>query len=50
VHPIENTVNIANAKRILITLFITLHLLSSSNPTLLFAIKEIPKELYNPKR
>jgi len=50
VHPREKTVNIANAKKILIALFITLHLLSSSNPTLLFVIKDIPKELYNEDR
>jgi len=32
-HPSENTVKIANAKKILSPLFITLHLLSSSNPS-----------------
>jgi len=31
-HPREKTVNIANAKKTLINLFITLHLLSSLNP------------------
>jgi hypothetical protein len=46
-HPSAKTVRITNAKKILITLFITLHLLSSSGPTLLFAIKEIQMELYN---
>jgi hypothetical protein len=33
-HPREKTVNIANAKKIIRTLFITLHLLSSLNPNL----------------